>query len=253
VAAVPARKKRLHSIGVRLSETAPEIRMATQMVTANSWNKRPRIPGMNSTGMNTAASDNVMERIVKPISREPLRAASTGGSPRSMCRTMFSSMTMASSTTKPIERVSASNDRLSMLKPRGYMSANVPTIDSGKARLGMIVARTLRRKRKITRTTNPSASSMVNLTSLTEARIDSERSNRTFSSTDGGSCCCSTGSSAFTAVATRTVLVPGCRCTARMTERCRCCALAYHDAALSSSTPSTTCPSSPRRTGDPPR
>ena len=45
--------------------------MATPMVTANSWSSRPRMPPMNSTGMKTAASDRVMERMVKPISREP--------------------------------------------------------------------------------------------------------------------------------------------------------------------------------------
>ena len=65
-------RKRLHSIGVRLSETKPEIRIATLMVTANSWNSRPTMPPMNSTGMNTAASESVMERIVKPISRRAL-------------------------------------------------------------------------------------------------------------------------------------------------------------------------------------
>ena len=45
--------------------------MATQMVTANSLNRRPSMPPMNSTGMNTAASDSVIETMVKPISREP--------------------------------------------------------------------------------------------------------------------------------------------------------------------------------------
>ena len=59
-------------MGVRVSETKPETRMATPMVTANSWNSRPRMPPMNSTGMNTAASDRVMDRMVKPISREPV-------------------------------------------------------------------------------------------------------------------------------------------------------------------------------------
>ena len=58
-------------MGVRLSETKPEIRIATLMVTANSWNSRPMMPPMNSTGMNTAASESVIERIVKPISRAP--------------------------------------------------------------------------------------------------------------------------------------------------------------------------------------
>ena len=106
-------RNRLHSIGVRLSETKPEIRMATLMVTANSWNSRPMIPLMNSTGMNTAASDRVMERIVNPTSRAPSNAASMRGFPISMWRTMFSSITMASSTTNPTESVSAISERLS--------------------------------------------------------------------------------------------------------------------------------------------
>ena len=53
--------------------------MAAQMVTANSLNSRPRIPPMNNTGMNTAASDRVMETIVNPISREPRNEASKRG------------------------------------------------------------------------------------------------------------------------------------------------------------------------------
>ena len=83
------------------------------MVTANSCNSRPRTPPMNSTGINTAESDSVIERIVKPISPEPLMAASITPSPCSMWRTMFSSITIASSTTKPTESVSAIRERLS--------------------------------------------------------------------------------------------------------------------------------------------
>ena len=52
--------------------------------------------------MKTAASDVVIVRIVKPISFDPLSAASSGASPASMWRTMFSSITIASSTTKPM-------------------------------------------------------------------------------------------------------------------------------------------------------
>ena len=73
------------------------------------------MPPMNSTGMNTATSDTVIETIVKPISRDPSSAACIGLFPISMCRTMFSSMTIASSTTKPTESVSAMSDRLSRL------------------------------------------------------------------------------------------------------------------------------------------
>jgi hypothetical protein len=49
----------------------PETRIAVQITTANSRNSRPMIPPMNSTGMNTATSDSVIEKIVKPISRAP--------------------------------------------------------------------------------------------------------------------------------------------------------------------------------------
>ena len=38
---------------------------------ANSRNNRPRIPLINRTGIKTAASDNVIETIVKPISFDP--------------------------------------------------------------------------------------------------------------------------------------------------------------------------------------
>ena len=53
------------------------------------------------------------------------------------------------------------------------MAANVPTIDMGSARLGITVALTLRRNRKITITTSPIVSTSVNLTSFTLSRIDS--------------------------------------------------------------------------------
>ena len=131
---------------------------------------------MSSTGMNTATSDSVIERMVKPISREPSSAACSGGFPSSMWRWMFSSITMASSTTKPTESVSAISERLSRLYLSWCIAANVPTTESGSARLGMMVAGRFRRNRKMTRITSTSVSSSVNCTSLTELRMDSERS-----------------------------------------------------------------------------
>ena len=56
------------------------------------------------------------------------------------------------------------------------MTMNVPTIDMGNARLGMMVAETFRRKTKMTRMTRAMARSRVNCTSCTESRIESERS-----------------------------------------------------------------------------
>ena len=70
---------------------------------------------MKRTGRKTAASESVMETMVKEISFDPSRAASSGFFPCSRWRTMFSSITIASSTTKPTDRVSAISERLSRL------------------------------------------------------------------------------------------------------------------------------------------
>src|SRR6266446_7292602 len=99
---------------------------------------------------------------------------------------MFSIMTIASSTTKPVAIVIAINDRLLRLNPARYMTASVPTKDSGTERLGMIVAETLRRKRKITKTTSTTARLSSNETSATEARIVLVRSVSTATSTAAG-------------------------------------------------------------------
>ena len=131
---------------------------------------------MKKTGKKTAASEMVMETMVKLISFEPSMAAARGDLPISMWRTMFSSMTMASSTTKPTESVSAMSEMLSRLNPSTYMAAKVPTTDMGSARLGMTVAGMLRRKRKMTMTTRHTVSTRVNFTSATDSRMDTERS-----------------------------------------------------------------------------
>src|SRR5258708_37584186 len=77
------------------------------------------------------------------------------------------------------------------------MTANVPMIDIGRARLGMIVAEMFRRKRKMTRMTRKRVSRRVNLTSLTEARMESARSRWTRRSTEAGIWLRETGRSAL--------------------------------------------------------
>ena len=59
-------------MGVSVMETRPEMKIAVQSVTANSWNRRPMMPPMNSTGMNTAPSETVIETMVNPISLRAL-------------------------------------------------------------------------------------------------------------------------------------------------------------------------------------
>ena len=72
-----------------------------------------------------------------------------------MWRWMFSSITIASSTTKPTAMVKPISERLSRLKPSTYISPKVPSSDIGTVTLGISVARRLRRKMKITMTTSP--------------------------------------------------------------------------------------------------
>ena len=160
--------------------------IATEIVTANSRKMRPTMPPISSTGMNTAISENVIEMMVKPISLAPLRAASNGRIPFSMWRTMFSSITMASSTTNPTDSVSASSVMLLIEKPSAYIAAAVPISDTGTASVGMSVAENERRNRKITSTTSATAIPSVICTSSTDSRTEIERSLMTCRLTEAG-------------------------------------------------------------------
>ena len=81
--------------------------------------------------------------------------------PSSMWRKMFSSITMASSTTSPMASTSASSVSVLMVKPASAISAKVPTRLTGMVMMGMIDARKVRRKTKITSATSTTASPMV--------------------------------------------------------------------------------------------
>src|ERR1035437_10117576 len=52
-------RRRLQSIGVRVSDTNPDTRIAALIATANSWKRRPSSPPMKRTGMNTATREIV--------------------------------------------------------------------------------------------------------------------------------------------------------------------------------------------------
>ena len=83
---------------------------------------------------------------------------------------------MASSTTKPTDSVSASSVMLLTEKSSMYMTAKVPQSEIGTASAGIIVAEAERRNRKITIMTRPMAISSVSSTSVTDCRIDCDRS-----------------------------------------------------------------------------
>jgi hypothetical protein len=101
-----------HNAGVRVSDTKAEITTAAVSVTENSRSNSTRMLLPNSSGANTAIKDSVIEITVKPISLTPTRDASSASSPCSICRTMFSITTIASSTTKPMHSTSATSDKV---------------------------------------------------------------------------------------------------------------------------------------------
>ena len=100
-----------------------------------------------------------------------LRVASRGASPSSaITRSTFSTTTMASSTSRPID--SAMPNMVSVLieKPKAARMPKVPSNTTGTAMVGISVARAFCRNRYITRNTSTMASNSVLTTSLIEVR-----------------------------------------------------------------------------------
>ena len=118
--------QRPHSIGVSVSDTHSEIRIAATSVIENSRNSFSTMPPMKSSETKTATMARFIDSSVEPTSRAPMSAASSGGTPFSTCREMFSSTTMASSTTRPVATISAISDRLFSEKPHRYITAKLP-------------------------------------------------------------------------------------------------------------------------------
>ncbi len=63
------RSQRDASIGVSVKLTNSEIAIANAMVRPKLRRKRPGMPPMKATGMNTASSDRVVASTARPISR----------------------------------------------------------------------------------------------------------------------------------------------------------------------------------------
>ena len=113
---------------------------------------------------------------------------------------MFSSTTIASSTTKPVATVSAIRLRLLSEKPSRYITPKVPSSETTVATAGTIVARQLRRKTLTTTTTSTIEITSVSSISRSEARIELVLSEATSSEISAGSWARSSGRSARTAV-----------------------------------------------------
>src|SRR6185369_1936179 len=127
---------------------------------------------MNATGTNTAQRTRAIAMIGPLTSSIALWLASTGLRPSSMCRSTFSTTTMASSTTMPIASTSPNSDNVLTENPDASITANVPTIEIGTAASGITEARHVCRNSTTTMTTMSVASSNVRITSRMESRTN---------------------------------------------------------------------------------
>ncbi len=160
---------------------------------------------------------------------------------------MFSSTTIASSTTKPVDMVSAISVRLFRLNPHKYITANVPISDTGTATAGISAARTSCRNRNTTKITRHTAISSVRSVSCSEVRIVGVRSIITRMSMAAGIDACRTGSSALTRSTVCRMFAPGC-----LRTKIRIAGLPLESARLRTfSTESCTVATSASRTGAP--
>src|ERR1700744_1002415 len=91
-----------------------------------------------------------------------------------------------------------------------YITPNVQISATGTVVLGMMVAQTFRRNRKITITTRQTASTNVNCTSATAARIVSVRSMIVLTWIEGGMDASSRGSDDLMRSTVSMILAPGC-------------------------------------------
>ena len=154
------------SAGLNVSALMEEMTTATEIVTANCRYMRPVRPGRKPVGTNTASSTSVVA-ITGPVTCfMALRVAARESKPSSaMIRCTFSTTTMASSTTRPMARISANNEMVLALKPSASRTAKVPISDTGIASVGISVDRQSCRNRKTTRTTRTKAMTRVITTS----------------------------------------------------------------------------------------
>ena len=98
------RKRIAHRAGLSVRALIELKTVAIEIVIANCLNRVPVIPGMASVGTNTASNTRVVAMTGPETSIIAFSAASLGESPSSIQRVVFSTTTMASSTTMPITR-----------------------------------------------------------------------------------------------------------------------------------------------------
>ncbi len=180
------RKSNEQSIGV--SESAHTVEIIIIMVTIHPscWNSTPVIPVTSVSGKNTAISVSVDAITDTATSFVPCIAACFGSLPRSICVVTFSSTTIASSTTIPIDMDSAERETIFRVLPVIARYMNDAMSEIGIVIATIMVARHLPRNTNTTMTTNRRAYSIVSTRDAIVLRILSEVSTMTPNFTSEG-------------------------------------------------------------------
>ncbi len=201
--------------------------MAVQRVTANSLNRRPMMPPMNSTGMNTAPSETVMEMMVNPISRDPRKR----GLERRLALLHVPDNVFQHHDGVVHHEPDAQDQR----HHGDVVQAVVQQVHHGERaqdrerqrHAGDQRGRGIAQEQENHRDHQAQRDRHGELDVVgTPARILVERSPRTFSVTEGGRWACSVGSTRLMSSVILMVLLPACRMMPRLTARsapCRAC------------------------------
>ncbi|CAB4589387.1 unannotated protein [freshwater metagenome] len=146
-----------------VSDTNSDASSAIVTVTANGWNSSPDKPPTKASGRNTATVVMVDAVTAVATSLTPSRMATMRSSPRDRCLLMFSTTTIESSTTRPIEIVTAPIVRMLSEKLLAHIPMNVSNNDVGIDTAVTSVDRIDNRKTRITMIakTNPRSPSIA--------------------------------------------------------------------------------------------
>jgi hypothetical protein len=132
------------------------------------------MPLTKAVGINTALSTSAIAMTAPLTSSIARWVASTGESPSAMCRSTFSTTTIASSTTIPIASTSPNSERLLIENPKADMAANVPMSDTGTEIRGISEDRQFCRKSTTTNMTRMTAMIRVSITARMDSRMKAE-------------------------------------------------------------------------------
>ncbi len=133
------------SIGTTATDTTRLIITAVVTAIAMSRNIMPTSICRNTTGKNTATVVSVDASTAPHTSRVPSYAARNAFFPMCRCRSMFSSTTIASSTSRPVANARPARLTRFSVVPSARITMNVPISDIGIETLTTSVDAMLRR------------------------------------------------------------------------------------------------------------